>query len=66
MSRKVDKHAQDYFFIDVDLRSRVLIGWGSEPKDEVEVHLTKGYHRVFLAKGQFNKLARKLSEFCKG
>ncbi len=52
-----------YYFIDVDLRSRQLVGWGREQKDEVEVRLTVGYHRVFLSKGQYNKLKQSLSEF---
>lgn len=51
-----------YCFIDVDLKSRQLIGWGTERKDTVEVQLTSGYHRVFLTKGQYNKLERKLRE----
>jgi hypothetical protein len=49
-----------YYFIDVELPSRLLIGWGTETKDKVEVQLTTGYHRVFLSKGQYNKLERKL------
>jgi hypothetical protein len=49
-----------YYFIDVELASRQLIGWGTETKDQVEVHLTTGYHRVFLSKGQYNKLEKKL------
>lgn len=52
-----------YYFIDVDLKSRQLIGWGSETKDKLEVHLPRGYHRVFLTKGQYNKLDVKLREF---
>ena len=48
------------YFIDVELASRQLIGWGTETKDRVEVHLTTGYHRVFLSKGQYNKLEKKL------
>ena len=63
MSNKDHKNTKDYYFIDVDLRTRQLIGWGCEQKDEVEVHLTVGYHRVFLTKGQYNKLEKKLSEF---
>lgn len=51
-----------YYFIDVDVASRQLIGWGTETKDKVEVHLTSGYHRVFLSKGQYNKLAKQLKE----
>jgi hypothetical protein len=44
----------------VDLKSRQLIGWGTEKKDKVEVQLTSGYHRVFLTKGQYNKLEKQL------
>jgi hypothetical protein len=51
-----------YYFIDVDLKSRRLIGWGTEKKDTVEVHLSRGYHRVFLTKGQYNKLEKQLRE----
>jgi hypothetical protein len=59
MTNKNDKNPT-YYFIDVDLKSRQLIGWGTEKKDKVEVQLTRGYHRVFLTKGQYNKLERKL------
>ena len=45
-----------YYFIDVELRTQRIIGWGCEPKNTVEVHLTRGFHRVFLTKGQYNKL----------
>ncbi len=49
-----------YYFIDVDLKSQRLIGWGTEPKNTVEVRLTPGFHRVFLTKGQYNKLVKDL------
>ena len=49
-----------YYFIDIDLRGRQIIGWGTERRDKVEVHLTPGYHRVFLSQGQYNKLVRDL------
>jgi hypothetical protein len=61
MTNKKDK-IPTYYFIDVALKSRQLIGWGTETKDKVDVHLTSGYHRVFLSKGQFNKLDKKLRE----
>lgn len=61
MTNKRDKNPT-YCFIDVDLKSRRLIGWGTEKKDTVEVQLSSGYHRVFLTKGQYNKLERKLRE----
>lgn len=61
MSTQNDKKPT-YYFIDVDLESRQLVGWGTETKDKVEVNLTSGYHRVFLSKGQYNKLEKKLKE----
>jgi hypothetical protein len=61
MTSKRDKNPT-YYFIDVDLKSRQLIGWGTEKKDKVEVQLTTGFHRVFLTKGQYNKLEKQLSQ----
>ena len=51
-----------YCFIDIELKLRRLIGWGTETKDKVEVKLSKDYHRVFLTKGQYNKLEKELRE----
>ena len=51
-----------YCFIDINLNSRQLIGWGTERRDKVEVHLTRGYHRVFLTTGQYNKLVKALEK----
>ena len=45
-----------YYFIDIDIASRQIIGWGIESRQQVEVLLTEGYHRAFLSKGQYNKL----------
>lgn len=59
MKAKRDKNPL-YYFIDVDVMSRQIIGWGTERKNKVEVHLTTGYHRVFLTKGQYNKLEKQL------
>jgi hypothetical protein len=61
MTHKRDKNPT-YYFIDVDLKSRQLIGWGTERKDKVEVQLTSGFHRVFLTKGQYNKLEKHLRQ----
>jgi hypothetical protein len=49
-----------YYFIDIELVSRRIIGWGTEPRATVETQLTGGYHRLFLSKGQFNKLETQL------
>ena len=61
MTTKRDKNPT-YYFIDVEVKSRRRIGWGTETKDNVEVRLTSRYHRVFLTKGQYNKLERQLRE----
>jgi hypothetical protein len=57
MIRRKDKNPT-YYFIDVDLKSRQIIGWGSEQKDTVEVQLTSGYHRVFLTKGAIQQAGK--------
>lgn len=62
MKDKTVRHNKDYYFIDVDPRSRKIVGWGIEQQDSVEVHLTNGCHRVFLSKGQYGKLERKLAD----
>lgn len=56
-----DNSSKRYYYIDIDLINQRLIGWGTETKDKVEVHLSQGFHRVFLSKGQYNKLERELS-----
>ena len=61
MSSKETRKTKLYYFIDVHLQSRKIIGWGIEPREAVEVQLTKGFHRVFLSKGQYNKLERSIA-----
>lgn len=53
---------KDYYFIDVDLRTMKVVAWGETPHaahtgatDDPQVH------RVFLTKGQFNKLRSHLT-----
>lgn len=55
-------HNRMYYFIDVELETRQIIGWGTETRDKIEMHLTNGCHRVFLSKGQYNKLERQLRD----
>lgn len=56
------QEVRDYYFIDVDLRTMKIIAWGETP------HATHTgatgepqVHRVFLTKGQFNKLRSHLT-----
>jgi len=60
--RKTRARSPRYCFIDIELKSRRLVSWGTETRDKVEVQLSAGYHRVFLTRGQYNKLVRQISE----
>ncbi|NQT15789.1 MAG: hypothetical protein HQ582_23730 [Planctomycetes bacterium] len=62
MTNHQDANSKHYYFIDIDLYSRQIVGWDTETKDHVEVNLTNGCYRVFLTKGQYNKLVKKLEE----
>jgi len=60
MTNHRDANSKYYYLIDIDLYSRQIVGWDTETKDRVEVTLTNGCYRVFLTKGQYNKLVKKL------
>lgn len=54
------------YFIDLNLETREVIDWDYDHKSNLYESATKGLeaplHRVFLTKGQFNKLAQRLQE----
>lgn len=51
------QEAKDYYFIDVDLRTMKIVAWG-ETRHATHTGATDDplVHRVFLTKGQYNKL----------
>ena len=51
-----------YYFVDIELYSRQIVGWGIESKERVEVHLTNGCHRMFISKGPYKTLVTKIEE----
>lgn len=53
---------KNYYFIDIDLRTMKLVGWG-ETRHATHTGATDDprVHRVFLTEGQFNKLRKHLS-----
>lgn len=53
---------KDYYFIDVDLRTMKVVAWG-ETAHATHTGATDDpqVHRVFLTKGQFNKLKSHLT-----
>ena len=62
MSPRRDPSTKYYYFIDIDLYSRQIVSWDCETQDKVEIQPTNGCYRVFLSKGQYNKLVKKLDE----
>jgi hypothetical protein len=55
------KEPKDYYFIDVDLPTRKIAAWG-ETRHATHTGATDDplVHRVFLTRGQFNKLRKHL------
>ena len=62
MANRSDPKSKIYYFIDIELTSRRIIGWGTETGDELEVEIGNGCHRILTSKGQYNKLVRKLGD----
>ena len=62
MSNRKDPGSKLYYFVDIDVYSRQIIGWDCDTQDKVEIRLTNGCYRVFLSKGQYNKLVKQLEE----
>ncbi|MHC4582571.1 MAG: hypothetical protein ACYS14_14030 [Planctomycetota bacterium] len=59
MKKKEDKNTR--YFIDLDLRTRKILDWGYDQRDRLAVQKpTKPSHqRVFITRGQYNKLEKK-------
>ena len=51
----VDKDTR--YYIDIDLKSKTILNWGSGQRQELTESLNLPFlHRIFISKGQFNKL----------
>ncbi len=62
-SHRKDPNTKFYYFIDIDLHSRQIVSWNSDTQNNVDFgEPTKGCYRVFLSKGQYNKLVKRLVE----
>jgi len=47
------------FFIDIDLKTKIVIGWDYGQRQELEQKLPNPNHRrIFITKGQYNKLEK--------
>jgi hypothetical protein len=53
--------SKEYYYIDINLQTMTVVAWGTTPHathtGETEDPVV---HRVFLTKGQFNKLTKHL------
>ena len=50
---------KEYYYIDVDLQTMMVVDWGTTPEATLTGETeSPTIHRVFLTKGQFNKLAK--------
>ncbi len=59
MTKKEDKDTR--YFIDLDLRTRKVLAWDYGNRHHLALQDPEQpfHHRVFLSKGQFNKLVKK-------
>lgn len=54
---KIDLNTR--FYIDIDIKIKKVIGWGYNQRQELEQKLPNPNHRrIFITKGQYNKLDR--------
>ncbi|SMP78074.1 hypothetical protein SAMN06265222_12445 [Neorhodopirellula lusitana] len=62
-TNRKDPASKFYYFIDIDLYSRQIVSWDSDTQDNVNFsELSNGCYRVFLPRGQYNKLVKRLEE----
>ena len=52
---------KEYYYIDISLQTMAIVAWGTTP-DATHTGETEdpAVHKVFLTRGQFNKLAKHL------
>jgi len=55
MTKIIDSNTR--FYIDIDLVTKIVLGWGYGQRNEIEKKLPHATHcRIFITKGQYNKL----------
>ena len=55
MKKKEDRETR--YYIDLDLRTRRILNWNYDQRDKLVQKLKNPFHqRVFITKGQYNKL----------
>jgi hypothetical protein len=57
MTKTIDSDTR--FYIDIDIKTKKVIGWDYGQRQELEQELPNQNHRrIFITKGQYNKLDR--------
>ncbi len=61
--KKEDKSTR--YFIDVDLKEQKILGWDYDQKEKLILEKSSKLHihRIFITKGQFNKLNRQMDVY---
>ena len=62
MRRREDRNTR--YFIDLDLRAQRILQWGFDQRSKLagQELVEPFHHRIFITKGQYNKLEKKHSE----
>ena len=64
MRKKEDK--DNRYFVDLDLKTRKILNWDYDQRDKLVQKLENPAHqRVFITKGQYNKLEHRNQELKK-
>jgi hypothetical protein len=63
MNKEEDKSTR--YFIDVDLKEQKILGWDYDQKETLilEKSSDSHIHRIYISKGQYNKLDKKQEVF---
>ncbi len=61
MKKREDKDTR--YYIDLDLRTRKILSWDYDQRDKlVQILANPCHQRVFITKGQYNKLEQRIQE----
>lgn len=60
MERKQEDKETRYF-VDIDLATQTVVGWSYDQRNRIVMQDPKNstHHRIFITKGQYNKLEKK-------
>lgn len=61
---KKTENKETRYFIDIDLKTRKLVHWDYDQRANLKDQKadTPEHHRIFLTKGQYNKLIKEIQQ----